>query len=436
MKKKILILVIIFAVLAVLFVPVPTGAYEDGGTTVYQALTYKIINWNRITGNDIYKATSVYFFPDNFKSVDSLFKQEIKEKQVSFKGTITQIAGTTVTLEPFVEEVSFSYKEVSFSIDGLRDLDVQIGSGVEVFFLGDVMETYPAQIFATDWKLLDNLRNEEYTQTWIDKSGKEKEEANDLNLDLQVIRIYDNCFFAKQVLSAARVYKINGKLDPKWCEGDRVSCEIKNSYYDNNQNRAEADLVNVRESSFQMNASVAYKPVIYLYPQKEINATVSLSLNGKLTCAYPKYEDIWSVTAKPDGTLTDKKGQTYNYLYWEGELECEYDFSKGFCVKGDDTAEFLETTLEKLGLNRKEANEFIVYWLPQMQENPYNIISFQTNAYTGNARLNINPAPDTLIRVFMAYKPVNEYQIIEKQELAAPERDGFVVVEWGGAEVK
>ena len=61
--------------------------------------------------------------------------------------------------------------------------------------------------------------------------------------------------------------------------------------------------------------------------------------------------------------------------------------SNGFCVKGKDTAVFLEGALEQLGLTRREANEFIVYWLPQMEQNPYNIISFQTDAYTNAAEL-------------------------------------------------
>lgn len=78
--------------------------------------------------------------------------------------------------------------------------------------------------------------------------------------------------------------------------------------------------------------------------------------------------------------------------------------SKGFCVKGKDTAAFLEGALEQLGLTRREANEFIVYWLPHMEQNPYNIISFQTDAYTNAAELKVSPEPDTLIRVFMAWK--------------------------------
>lgn len=178
------------------------------------------------------------------------------------------------------------------------------------------------------------------------------------------------------------------------------------------------------------------KPVLYLYPEKSTDVTVRLLLDGKLTTTYPKYQDGWQVTAQPNGTLTDANGKTYNYLYWEGESATKYDMSKGFCVKGDETAEFLEWALDELGLTRREANEFIVYWLPLMEENPYNVISFQADAYTKHAQLIIDPKPDTVIRVFMAWYGSNKPVEIQKQELVAGERIGFTVVEWGGSEMK
>ena len=183
-----------------------------------------------------------------------------------------------------------------------------------------------------------------------------------------------------------------------------------------------------------MNATDA-KPVIYLYPETETEVSVKLNYDGKLTCTYPKYEDGWTITAAPDGTLTDEAGKEYNYLYWEGETDAEYDFSKGFCVPGQDSALFLEDALEKLGLSRREANEFIVYWLPILEANPYNLIAFQTDAYTSHARLSISPAPDTLIRVFMAFQPLEAPVEIESQILTAPKREGFTVIEWGGAQI-
>lgn len=178
------------------------------------------------------------------------------------------------------------------------------------------------------------------------------------------------------------------------------------------------------------------KPVIYLYPQEATEVTVRLELDGNLTCTYPAYDNGWTVTAQPDGTLTDGSGQTYNYLYWEGVSDTEYDFSQGFCIPGGETAAFLEDALARLGLNRREANEFIVYWLPRMEQNPYNLISFQAGAYTDHAHLTVTPEPDSLLRVFMTWKPLESPAEIPAQDLPAFQRSGFTVVEWGGSEVR
>ena len=177
------------------------------------------------------------------------------------------------------------------------------------------------------------------------------------------------------------------------------------------------------------------KPVIYLYPEAETEVTVRLDCDGELTCAYPAYEDGWTVTAQPDGTLTDETGQTYSYLYWEGVTQAEYDFSQGFCVPGEDTAAFLEDALARLGLTRREANEFLVYWLPRMEPNPYNLIAFQSAAYTDSARLTVTPEPDSVLRVFMAWKPLEAPAEVPEQDLPGFQRSGFTLVEWGGAEI-
>lgn len=180
----------------------------------------------------------------------------------------------------------------------------------------------------------------------------------------------------------------------------------------------------------------AEKPVIYLYPEQKTAVSVSLDYAGTLTATYPAYENGWHITAEPDGTLYDEAGNEYSYLFWEGEDKTDYDFSKGFCVAGADTADFLRETLAEIGLTPKEYNEFIVYWLPKMQENPYNLISFQSERYTNTAKLDIDPEPDSVLRVFMAWKPLSKPQTIEPQTFTPFARDGFAVVEWGGCEVK
>lgn len=177
------------------------------------------------------------------------------------------------------------------------------------------------------------------------------------------------------------------------------------------------------------------KPAIYLAPEKATKVHVKLHFAGTLTCTYPEYKDGWTVWATPEGILTDENGREYNYLFWEGVSDADYDMSRGFVVAGTDTAAFLEKTLKTLGLNDREAGDFITYWLPRMQDNPYNLITFQQEAYTKTARLEITPEPDSLLRVFMAFTPLDEPIKVPEPELPAFERKGFAVIEWGGAEV-
>ena len=182
--------------------------------------------------------------------------------------------------------------------------------------------------------------------------------------------------------------------------------------------------------------AVPEKPVIYLYPEVPTEVSVKLTVDGSLTCTYPAYDKGWdNFVAHPDGTLVFPDGKQYYCLYWEGIQNMECDFSEGFCVKGSDTAEFLEWALAEQGLTPREANEFIIYWLPRMEGNPYNVISFQTEAYTEGAVLEIAPNPDSLLRVFMAYYPSDGAVEMEAQSFTPFERVGFTVVEWGGCEV-
>ena len=82
MKKRIIIIAVIVLALLIMFLPIPRGTYRDGGTKDYGALTYRIVVWNRLNeqinedGYDTYHKTSVFWFPDNFKSIDELWEIE------------------------------------------------------------------------------------------------------------------------------------------------------------------------------------------------------------------------------------------------------------------------------------------------------------------------------------------------------------------------
>ena len=198
----------------------------------------------------------------------------------------------------------------------------------------------------------------------------------------------------------------------------------------------------LKASHVAVSSITVHAPIIYLYPESDEQVNVMLDLVGELTVTYPEYDhdEGWTVTASPDGTLTDSDGNTYPFLFWEGELNMNYDLSHGFCVKGSDTEKFLDDALAQLGLSESEASDFKSYWLPLMESNPYNVITFQTTAYDDAVSHSVTPEPDTVISVNMLWYASSEYVEIEPQDLtdinpALDEREGFVFVEWGGEEI-
>ena len=180
------------------------------------------------------------------------------------------------------------------------------------------------------------------------------------------------------------------------------------------------------------------KPIIYIYPEEEQEVKVTLLDKDLLTCSYPKYEKGWDVIAKPNGDLVDlSTGNKLYSLYYESNCKEDYKVKdEGFCVKKEDIVSFLEEKLEILGLNYKEKEEFIVYWLPQLEKYDYVYIRFaDENEISKNMGLGIDPKPDTLIRVMMVWKGLNNSMDVKEQELDEVYREGYTVVEWGGAEI-
>ena len=92
-----------------------------------------------------------------------------------------------------------------------------------------------------------------------------------------------------------------------------------------------------------MDPPVAYKPVIYLYPEQEQEIKVQLDYQGELIADYPVYDEKLKgreVIASPEGTLINKAdGKHYSYLFREG---------KGFVVKGGETRAFLQQKLAEI----------------------------------------------------------------------------------------
>ena len=220
----------------------------------------------------------------------------------------------------------------------------------------------------------------------IEVNSKEAPELSTLVLDVDTI--------SEEWGDTVLVY-VSGPLDEEQYYVD-AEIEVQFTEYEESNNPAYSYIITAIKTTNM--AFAVYKPIIYLYPEASTVCSVSLTLNGRFTCTYPEYDNGWNnFTAHPDGTLVFPDGKEYYALYWEGMQNADWDLTEGFCVRGEDTAEFLEWALSEQGLSRREANEFIVYWLPLMQNNPYNVISFQTKAYTDTAVLDVSPKPDSVL---------------------------------------
>ncbi|HTF05411.1 MAG TPA: hypothetical protein VK826_15385 [Bacteroidia bacterium] len=194
------------------------------------------------------------------------------------------------------------------------------------------------------------------------------------------------------------------------------------------------------QSSYE--PAVAEKPVIYVYPDKTKQINIQLGLNGNLGFTYPQYKEGtgWNFTADPNGTI-HMNGKEFDYLFWDGETVINMNLveeQKGFIVEKDSLSDFFEAKLTAMGLTPRERQDFITYWCPRMQENEKSYVHFMFNdEYAEVAALNVTPAPDHVFRIFMLWSDAAEIDAtaVSDQEIQSFTREGFSVVEWGGAKM-
>lgn len=277
--------------------------------------------------------------------------------------------------------------------------------------------------------------------------------------DKNVLEIFDKDFFKNNTIAIeahdASSSHDSYKIDSVKVDGTEANINIDLTTYsyggvfaptvqfrfiilDNNIKSAKFNIT-IKKATREDTKEIAYKPIIYLYPTQDMEVSVELGYNEKITVSYPKYLSGWNVLAKTDGTIIDlATGRNLYALYYESENVVGFKVEKeGFVIKGEDTISFLEEKLAILGLTEREAEEFIVYWLPKLEANKYNYIRFATtDEINANMPLKINPSPDTTIRVLMIYKGLETPIDVYEQQLKIPNRTGFVAVEWGGTEIK
>ena len=305
------------------------------------------------------------------------------------------------------------------------------------------------------------------TETKSIKSDSEfnafKNKIAHLSSDSRIIDSYAADFpvvdFSKYKIELTLLYKDNCNVDFTYRFMDiytgnpRIMPVLDGDYDKSNLTNAVAVgvfyIILPKDSSFRILATwvnysdhgehdtyVAKKPIVYFYPEKEMDLTVKFVDEERLITTYPKYNDGWNIHLKEDGTFTSgDSDREYYALYFDEIANYICDFKEGFYVTKDNAISFLEEKMDYIGFNNHEVNEFIMYWLPVLENNEKSLVYFeQTDERNNESPLEFSTNPDTLIRTIIHIKKVDEEVDIPKQELIHYDRNGFVVTEWGGVE--
>ncbi|MFN3921715.1 MAG: hypothetical protein ACK4K4_04890, partial [Caldimicrobium sp.] len=175
---------------------------------------------------------------------------------------------------------------------------------------------------------------------------------------------------------------------------------------------------------------VVKKPALYLYPKKEQTIKVTLSPKGYIIDSIPPYRNKWIVKVAPSGKINNQ----YDYLFYEVKLKKPYILSDiGWVVPYRDLSKWFDFYLPKFGLNKKEAQDFKSYWLEKLKPYEYyEIRHIDEKFLKENLHVNIDPKPDTFIRVFLHFKGTDFKGTLTEPQIIKKDRKGFTAVEWGG----
>ena len=248
-----------------------------------------------------------------------------------------------------------------------------------------------------------------------------------------------NCITMRNLFAVKRIYiKPNITETEEDKDEDVPTNDSNDSTSDSNDDDTEEkqeEIVIEIKPSVMWKQPIMKKPVIYLYPEKPMDVSVQLNIkDSKFTSVYPRFngKHTWKVHAEPNGDLTIKN-KKYPYLFWEAQSYKSQETNEGFIVTDENAEAFLEEKLKILGLNEKEATDFITFWLPVLLRNKLSLCTFQSEKFFKSIELNVTPKPDSLIRVFLSIKKLDKVVNVKEQNLKAVERTGFTVVEWGGS---
>lgn len=181
------------------------------------------------------------------------------------------------------------------------------------------------------------------------------------------------------------------------------------------------------------------KPIVYLYPTEPTYIDVEVLAPGEVFVSDPQYpEGGWKdVFAYPNGDIL-YQGKAYRELFYETRVNTKIDMPEtGMVIAQGEIESELRRALYNFGLQDRELEEFLEYWVPTLENLDSDYIFFSVltpDVKEAVDKLIISPEPDTRIEIIAYFKPLNKP--IEIKPLIIPDsppvRSGFTMVEWGG----
>ena len=247
LRKQTRIIVLVSVLLpAVLFVPISNPKCSSLREHMeYTALTYKVVYWGS-SGRTGYRETAWYGFPDNFKSLDTLWSEYIEPRVRTVTATVLQISDDTVVVQPIKTEGELLNAErLCFSKKYLAKIDSAVGSDVDIDYIGELTETDSIQVIR--WRMTTDLRHREYSGQWLNPETAKRhfEHQGPAFAELNITEIYADCFIARPSVGGFEV-KLNGQLSDEWSVGDYVMCTYEKLYFDEENRRMEADMLTIK----------------------------------------------------------------------------------------------------------------------------------------------------------------------------------------------
>lgn len=176
---------------------------------------------------------------------------------------------------------------------------------------------------------------------------------------------------------------------------------------------------------------VIRKPNIYIYPVDEIKLSVKINFpsGGKVIESIPIYDGVWEVFVDTNGLINEE----YRYLFYECDVPDLNQKEMGWLVKRENLETFFLNNMEHHGFNVVEINDFIEYWIPQLNGSEYfEIYPQYESTIEKMVTIEFSETPKHFFRLFYFIQGRPDKNI----EMTAPnieigKREDFFAFEWG-----